>query len=303
MGRIEIADRRTAGFSVSTIVTALKSDRAVLVQHVTQHQADEILGEVAAEFGLITELESQAAFASIRGQRQTVSKYFMTVNRRRAFEFILPHCEGSRLQNIQLASFYCHENTTDGGTTLLLNIDQDYPAWQSMKELVTRIDPSSRPPTATEKAIARAKFLTEEVPEVDDQLVQERPSGIPGVRFLWALTRLRKCFSKILQAEVYPYWYDAAILDFDSVKESVRLMDDHGLLREPVSGPRVDHFNQLTAVPLWNSGTTYDELFKSLFIRKLEPGDLIIHNNLTWAHAASNWTPGSGARKVAAAFA
>lgn len=301
MDRVEIADRRTEDFSVSTIVTALKGDRAVLVRHVVERQADQIVGEVAAEFGLSRELESQAAFASIQGHRRTVSKYFMTVNRRKDFEVILPHCEGSRLQNIQLASFYCHENTTDGGTSLLLNINQDYPAWQSMKELVTRIDPSGRPLTATERAIARAKFLAEEVPEVSDQLVQERPSGIPGVRFLWALATLRKCFSKVLQLEVYPYWYDAATIDFDSVKECVQLMSYHGLLREPASGPRIDHFAHHRL--LWNSSVTYDELFKSVFIHKLEPGDLIIQNNLTWAHATSNWTPGSGTRNIVSAFA
>jgi hypothetical protein len=30
---------------------------------------------------------------------------------------------------------------------------------------------------------------------------------------------------------------------------------------------------------------------------------LIIQNNLTWTHAVNNWSPGSGLRKVAAAFA
>ena len=132
MGRVEIADCRAEGFGVSTLVTALKSDRVVLVRHVVQHQADQIIGAVAAELGLSRELESQAAFASFQGQPQKISKYFMTVNRRKDFEFILPHCEGSLLQDLQLSAFYCHENTTDGGVSLLLNINQDCPALQSM---------------------------------------------------------------------------------------------------------------------------------------------------------------------------
>jgi hypothetical protein len=32
-------------------------------------------------------------------------------------------------------------------------------------------------------------------------------------------------------------------------------------------------------------------------------GDLVIYNNLTWAHSVANWSPDSGTRRVIAAFA
>jgi hypothetical protein len=35
----------------------------------------------------------------------------------------------------------------------------------------------------------------------------------------------------------------------------------------------------------------------------LTRGDLIILNNLTWAHSVANWRPESGVRNVSAAFA
>jgi len=54
---------------------------------------------------------------------------------------------------------------------------------------------------------------------------------------------------------------------------------------------------------VWNSGVDYSKVFRCKITRKLAPGDLIIQNNLTWVHSSSNWSPGSGTRKVAASFA
>jgi alpha-ketoglutarate-dependent taurine dioxygenase len=75
------------------------------------------------------------------------------------------------------------------------------------------------------------------------------------------------------------------------------------LLREPASGPGVNYFDKAYTRAVWRSGVTYRQLFRAVVIHRLEPGDLLIQNNLTWAHAASNWTPGSGIRNVIAAFA
>jgi hypothetical protein len=303
MERIEKIDRRASEFSPGKIITALQDDQVALVYNVREAEVDQIIGAVATDLGLRAHLEGQAAFASIQGHRQNVSKYFMTVNRRKEFAIVLPHSEGTRFQSIQLAALYCHENSTDGGVSLLLNVAQDETAWQSLRELVTRVDPGGRPLTATQKAMARAKFMAEECPGPDDQILEERLSGIDGLKLLWALTPLRKSFSKVLRREVYTYWDSVASVDLDAAKECVRLMSSLGLLREPTSGPRIDHLDQTYRQPLWVSGVKYDQLFKSLIVRKLAPGDLIIQNNLTWTHAASNWTPGSGTRRVIAAFA
>jgi hypothetical protein len=124
-----------------------------------------------------------------------------------------------------------------------------------------------------------------------------------GVRFLWVLTRLRRNFSKALQREVFTYWDSVASLDCDCLKQCLELMGSHDLLREPANGPRIDHSASVYRRSLWSSGAAYRDLFKAAIVRKLEPGDLIIQNNLTWAHAASNWTPGSGIRQLVAAFA
>lgn len=302
--RVQTIDRRASGdSSVDAIVAALRGDQVALVRNVAARQADEIMSEVAAALDLGIQLESQAAFAGIHGHRRNVGRFFMTVNRRSEFEIVMPHSEGSRLQNIQLASFYCHQNTTDGGVSLLLNCDQDSPVWYSMRELVTRIDPSSRPLTASEKALARAKFMVEGFPEADDRVLQEVPSEIAGVRFLWVLTPLRRSFSKIQQREVFTYWDSVASLDLDGLKECLKLMGSLDLLREPADGPRIDHGDPVYRRTLWSSGAAYQDLFKAVVVRKLEPGDLIIQNNLTWTHAASNWTPGSGTRRLIAAFA
>lgn len=301
--RIESMDRLAGGFDVQAIIAGLRSDQLILVRNARQRDADQIMSDVAAQLGMSANLEIQAAFAGIHGHRQNVSKYFMTVNRRADFAFILPHSEGSGSANIQLASFYCHHNSTDGGVSILMNYDQDSTAWQLTKELVTRIDSSSRPLTATEKALARTQFWAEEFPGPQDQFIEERRSGMEGVRFLWMLAPLRRRFSKVLQHEVFTYWDSVASKDLDSVTECVRLMRSFDLLREPASGPPIDYFDKAYTRAIWNSGVSYQQLFKAVVVRKLEPGDLIIQNNLTWAHAASNWTPGSGTRNVIAAFA
>jgi hypothetical protein len=301
--RLVCLDAHAGDFVTAAIVAALRSDNVALVRNVDQRDADRIMGEVAAAFALRTNLESQAAFAGILGHRKNVSQYYMTVNERIEFAIVLAHSEGSRSQNIQLASLYCHENTTDGGVSVLMNLDQSSPAWSSMKELVTRIDPTGRPLTAVERAIARAKFLAEEFPGPGDQVVAERPAEMEGVRLLWTLTPLRKSFSKVLQREVFTYWDSVSSTDRDAVNGIVDLMSRHGLLREPTDGPPIDHFDESFRRTLWSSGTTFDELFTSVIVHKLAPGEMIIQNNLTWTHAASNWTPGSGTRRVIAAFA
>jgi hypothetical protein len=291
-------------FSLDALITALREDRVILVRNVMeQAEADRIIAAVAGELGLGTHLEGQAAFAGLQGHRENVSKYFMTVNRRKEFAIVLPHSEGSRIQGIQLASLYCHENSTDGGVSLLLNVDQDSTCWSCLKELVTRIDPQSRPMTVTERAIARAKFMTEGATGPDDQILEERPCGFDGVRFLWALTPARKAYSRILQREVFTYWDSVSSLDYDSLRECLRMMGSLGLLREPAGVAPINHLDPAYHRAIWSSGVKYGQLFKSLIVRKLAPGDLIIQNNLTWTHAASNWTPGSGTRTLIAAFA
>jgi len=301
--RIEFVERRAGGFDVARITAALRSDRLILARNALQRDAEQVMHDVAAELGLSVNLEMQATFAGIHGHRQNVGRYYMTVNRREEFAFILPHSEGSGFSNIQLASFYCHQNTTDGGVSILMNTDQDSAAWKNTRELVTRIDPGSRPLTVTEKAVARTRFWAEESPGPDDVLVEERPSAMEGVRFLWMLTPLRKSFSTVLQREVYPYWDSVASKDLDSVSECIRLMRSYDLLREPAGGRGIDYFDKAYCRAVWHSGVTYRELFKAVVVRKLERGDLLIQNNLTWTHAASNWTPGSGTRNVIAAFA
>ena len=300
--RLKVMHAR-AGFSIAAVVAALKSDQVTLIREATERDADRILGEVAAQLGLRANLEAQAAFASVQGHRENVSEFFMTVNRRADFMIILPHSEGSRFTNIQLASFYCHENTTDGGVSVLLNYDQDSPAWRCMQERVARIHPGNRPLTGSEKAILRARFLAEEFPLPEDQAIEEWSPGIAGIRLLWVLTRLRKSFSSLLQREVYTSWDSVASSDLHAATEGVRLMEHYGLVREPENGPRIDHCDSTYRRTAWRSGVSYDRLYKSLIIRKLEPGELLIQNNLTWAHAASNWTPGSGVRNIVAAFA
>lgn len=123
----------------SLIIDALKDDQVVLIKRVPENQIDTMIFGVAAGLGLQTGLELQSGFAEMYGHRKKLSKYYMTVNRRADYQCTLPHSEGSSFQNIQLVSFYCYENSTDGGETTLFNTDDSKPqVWDRIRERATR---------------------------------------------------------------------------------------------------------------------------------------------------------------------
>src|SRR5690606_9521241 len=108
--------------SAGDIAKALSEDKVVLIQDVNADDADGLMHSVATHLGLTESLEVQSCFASSLGHRENVSRYYMSVNKRKDYEFVPPHSEGSSFTNIQLASRY--ENNTDGGETILMNVDQ-----------------------------------------------------------------------------------------------------------------------------------------------------------------------------------
>src|ERR1700755_994075 len=97
----------------------------------------------------------------------------MSVNKRDEYQFVAPHSEGSSFTNIQLSSFYCYENTTDGGTTILMNIDEGCEIWDSLREIVRR-GRARRPLTPGEvkkiKVMARLNMPEDTLREDDEVL-------------------------------------------------------------------------------------------------------------------------------------
>jgi hypothetical protein len=306
MHRLAIFDKRRGELSTEEILRALRRDCVALVQNVAEQDADLIMGQLARRVGLLSSLEMQTAFASVHGHRDNVSQYFMTVNRRQDYDVILAHSEGSHFLNIQLASFYCHENTTDGGESLLLNTNQDSECWSSLKELVTRVGPGGRALSPGERAFARVRCQVDPASDFlkpQDVVLEERESPLAGLKCLWALTDLRRRRSVVLERDVYSYWDSVSTTDEDAVDQSLNVLRQLKLLKEPAGGPPVSESMRTRSRKVWKSGVNYGSLFAAMIVRKLRPGELVILNNLTWTHAASNWTPSCGARKVVAAFA
>src|SRR5436190_12786780 len=114
---------------VATIREWLRKDAVVLCPQVSETVAGDTVRGVAEALGLGEQLTLQAGFAAFLGHRHRVGDYFMSVNRRGDFQFIPPHSEGTGFQSIQLASFYCFENSTDGGETILMNVRRSGDAW------------------------------------------------------------------------------------------------------------------------------------------------------------------------------
>jgi len=288
----------------SGIVEALRKDYAVLISGLTPERSERILHEVAERLGLVDRLKFQAAFAA-SVDRERIGKYGMTVNRRGDYQFIPPHSEGDSLINVQLASFYCLENSTDGGETVLMNVAQESDVWKSLREKVVRLAPRSKPPSTGELKQARALYRLRSPHNVltEDRLLEERPTEIPGVTVVDVLTRPQKTRSVILALDLYAYWSSIANFDFDSLAAYVALLRHGKLLRQPVGGREPSQMDTVADKRVWSSGVDHNRIFKCKVIRKLASGDLVMFNNMTWVHAATNWTPGRGVRRVSAAFA
>ena len=300
---LKIVATETLDLGISSIVEALKEDKVILLKGVTSKRADEIIAEVADQFGLAQALELQAGFASFLGHRENVGKSFMTVNKRDDFQIIAPHSEGEQSMNMQLASFYCYQNTTDGGETILLNTDDGASGWGELKEFKKKIDIGNTVLTPDE-IFSLKSFLKVELPRdllnKSDKIVNEMQVPIPGVKVYDVLTSYEKTRSVILNKDVNVYWDNVGSADFSSVDEFLKLLHCEGILKPAPNGVELDHDS---VRKVWTSGVTFSDLFKNKITHKLQKDDLIIQNNLTWTHSTNNWTPGSGIRKVVAAFA
>lgn len=291
---------------MDAVLNALRNDQVALIQGLDQTRADAFIAGVAAQLGLLDQLAIQTGFASIRGHRENVGKNFMTVNKRAGYQFIPAHSEGGHRVGMQLAAFYAHENSTDGGHSILLNADDDSPVWASQRELMVKVDLGGTRPSRGDVARAKVMYsidILQDQLAPGDEVIAERPSFMPGVRVLTVLTPTRTSYSAILDRNVHVYWDTVASVDFDSGKEYLRLLTASGLLKVPPEGVDISVLDNAHERRVWSSGVNYEALFKSRLTHKLAPGELVIFNNMTWSHSTSNWTPGSGVRRVVGAFA
>ncbi|MES2824014.1 MAG: hypothetical protein V4732_10470 [Pseudomonadota bacterium] len=299
-----ILEASKRGSNTDVIIDALRQDQVVLVQGLIAHEADNLIHDVAHQLDLIESLTLQSAFASSLGHRENIGKYFMSVNKRDDYQFIAPHSEGGSFTNMQLASFYCYENSSDGGETILMNVDQDCKIWSLLREKVKR-GKSKRDLTPTEiqkiRLMARLN-MPEDILRGDDEILNKTEVD-PNFTVYEVLAKPVKTYSKILGKHLYVYWDNIESNDYDSAEEFYRLLKQSNLIKLPENGLKIDLLDDSANRRVRRFGSKYAQIFKRKITRKLLPGELIIINNMTWCHSVNNWTPGSGIRKVAAAFA
>ncbi|TWC56949.1 MULTISPECIES: hypothetical protein [Burkholderia] len=298
-------DIRTA-IDVDSIVDRIRQDKVVLIKNLTAVDADKTAYDIASGLGLNDSLELQAGFASAYGHRENVGQYFMSVNRREEYQFIPPHSEGNSSIGLQLASFFCYENSTDGGETILMQVDQSSAAWSSLRERVRRGKLTSTSFKEEEAIRARARYnidIHADLLRDNDEILRESISDIAGLTLVDVLARPRKTYSRILGQDMYAYWDSIASIDRDSAYEYMQLLEQDGLLKKPGNDLEASGMDNASARRMINSKVMYKELFRQRITHKLMPGEMIVFNNMTWTHAANNWSPGSGVRKITAAFA
>jgi hypothetical protein len=304
--RLAIFDTRSCAVDTELILQMLKRDMVVLLQYVSPDQADRIIHNIASRLDLSNSLTTQAGFAAIMGHRQGVGKYFMTVNERDRYHFITPHSEGNSFHDMQLASFYCFENSTDGGETILMNVDDESECWPRLREMASRAKIGLRSLSRSEIVRARALYglnLPADVVAVDDEVLRERATQISGLKLFDVLTRTKKQFSRILGRNLNVYWDSVAGTDFDDADEFARMLREARLLKEPPVGLDISALDNAFARRRRRSGLRYAQLFRCKVTHKLAACELIIQNNLTWTHGVTNWSPDRGSRRVVAAFA
>lgn len=292
--------------NAEAIMEWLRKDGVALVKNLNSTDADCLMLKIAGGFGLADKLELQAGFAAHHGHRHNIGQYFMSVNKRSDYQFIPPHSEGNSFIGMQLAAFFCYENSTDGGETILMNIDDSSEMWLLLRESVRRGKMASG--SLSSREIARARGLyrlnmpTDEL-QNDDRVLEEHSTEIPGLTLFRVLAKPRRFHSHILGRDSYALWDSIASIDSDSADQYVALLKASRLLKQPPEGLDVREMDNTSPRHVWRSGVDYSKVFKCKLILKLGAGDFIVQNNVTWTHSACNWSPGSGSRKIAASFA
>jgi len=294
------------GNGVSSILEAIARDCVVLVRNLSLQQADDLIHQIAGCLGLSKALALQAELATLHGHRSKVGKYFMSVNQRDEYQFITPHSEGAGFMRMQISSFYCLENSTDGGETLLFNVDGSSRHWSMMKEKVSRLSPGSRPLSISEASrikLATGIYSATDFVRREDIVIREYESHFPGVKIVDVLGRVERSQCRILGKPVHVLWDTVASFDRDQPDWFKQILIGAGLLREPQGGLPTCQLDNTFNRRIFSSGIDYSELFRCSLTHRLAPGELIIQNNYTWAHSTANWTPHSGKRTIAASFA
>jgi hypothetical protein len=291
---------------LAAILECLRQDLVVLVKGLSPTDADSLMSSIAGGFRLQENLELQAGFAAHQGHRHNIGQYFMSVNTRSDYQFIPWHSEGNSFTRMQLAAFFCYENSTDGGETILMNIDDSSDVWPSLREKAKRGKVASRSLSPQEIARVRGLYqlsMPADVLRNDDRVLEERPTDIPGLTVLSVLAQPRRTYSQVLGRDSYALWDSIASIDSDSADQYAALLKARGLLKQPPDGRSIREMDNTAVRHIWCSGVDYSRIFKCKLTLKLSAGDFIIQNNITWAHSACNWSPGSGTRKLAASFA
>ena len=292
---------------VHNMVSELQQDKVVKLSGLSSKQADAAIYDLAVHLGLESDLEMHAGLADLFGHRKKLSKYYMTVNKRRDFQCITPHSEGASFQNIQLVSFYCHENSTDGGTTVLMNINEDTQDWYQLKEVSLRAKLPNRKLSTAELSEIKMRYQVElprDQLQDTDHVLSAKPTHIPGLEICDVLAKPRKTFSTVLGRDVFAYWSSISRFDSNSIVSFRGVLKDAGLYKTPPGDPASSSYDDgFTDKKIHASGVNYGQIFNNKLTLDLKPGDFVVMNNLTWAQGVSNWTPDSGSRTIAAAMA
>jgi alpha-ketoglutarate-dependent taurine dioxygenase len=287
----------------STVITALREDKLVLIKHLSQAAAGDLFAGIVDYFGLRNSYDVQMKFVvHMLEDRAPVDDIAVTVNDRGPYQIIQPHSEGDSTSPLELIALYCHHNAEHGGENVfsLVNQAADHSALRAKEKYVVGKDVSAQDLQLIRQLHRDVAGLLDEEPEHSRVLYETETGKVVVTPRHLTLQR-----SVVNDRDVVTYWDNVTVHDHAFHEHQYALLSHLRMLRAGL-GNDYERYMHVEVDSDWAPADTRSgqleytaKLFSHHVVHKMQPGELLIANNRVWTHAVNNWEPGEQRRLVA----
>lgn len=290
----------------SFIRNAIETNKIVLIRSITFKTAGSLFANLIDHYNLRPSYEIQMQLVPhLIDYRDPVNDIAVTVNKRGAYQFIQPHCEGYSGTPLELFGLHCTQNSKIGGENILSRINQnaDHSRLRAKEKIIIGKELSS----AELNNLRRNHLDANEVVSSCDsvcKIIEESENGVLAVR----ASSIKPDKSPISGETVVTYWDNITVHDHAFHRHQYEMLHELGIFIEAPGLNYKDYIHieeESYCAPIdTDSGTTEQtaQLFDIHLLYKMQENDLILLNNRVWAHSVNNW-PSDQARKMSAFYA
>lgn len=290
-----------------SIIKLLELDQVIIVKKNTFDQAVRIFENICAYYDLEKSYKVQMQYV-VRLLKDRVGKddKAVTVNNRGPYQIIQPHCEGDSTSPLDLFALYCKKNAEHGGENIFSSIKQsaDFSKLKAKEKVIIGKDLNDLDRIRLRKHHLDAKKTARSIlPE--DRIVLKEEIGSLVVRKV----PLEATYSPILKKKIYSLWDNVTVHDKSFHQFQYNFLMELELLKEEL-GSNYSSYMHVEEDSYWAPADTFSSspedlhnYFDASIVHKMEPGDLAIINNKSWAHSANNWLTGNWEREIFAMYA